>query len=58
MILLSTGLIVLCLFLTIENYYLKRDKKDLIDICQATFENEQDLMDKLEKFTNNITKNK
>lgn len=57
MILLSTGLTVLCLFLIIENYYLKRDKKDLIEICQTVFENEQYLMNELEKFTNQITKN-
>lgn len=56
MIIISIFLTVLCLFLIIENYYLKRDKKELIEICQITFENEQELMNNLEELTKQIEK--
>lgn len=47
--------LILCLFLAIQNTCLRKDKNELIDICHTVFQNEQDMIDKIEELENQLT---
>ena len=58
MLFIIIGLSVLLLLLIIEREYLIKKNDELIEILETVFENEQDMMNKMEELTNQVTKNK
>lgn len=57
MILTIVGLSVLLVLMIIEREYLLKKNKELTEICEMVFENEQKLMNQLEETVSKLEKN-